>query len=445
MEKRSFGLYTTVSVVIANMIGTGVFTSLGFQVLGIHSGFAIIVLWLIGGVASLLGALVYAEIGSAIPESGGEYTYLSKIYHPSVGFLAGWISFLVGFAAPVAAASIAFSSYLTKSVHFVEIFPFLKDFPLVSTFAISIIVITTLFHAINKNAGAAFQNFFTTFKIIIILFLIAAGLIYGNVSDISFAPSHLAWKDIMSPAFVISLYFVSYSYSGWNAAAYFAGEIKNPKKNIPLSFFIGTFLVSGLYVLLNFVFLKTVPISELAGQVEVGFLFAAKIWGAKIGGIMGLIISFLLVSSISSMVLAGPRVTSAIGDDISFFKWFAGKNKNNVPTRAIIVQSLLSIVYVLTSSFSQMITFIGFTLNLFTMMTVTGVIVYRLRQPKVERPYRTFGYPVTPVLFMIINLWILVYGLIYKPQESIAGLGCTLVGLIVYFIGNRFSKIPKSV
>lgn len=440
MEKRSFGLYTTVSVVIANMIGTGVFTSLGFQVLGIHSGFAIIVLWLIGGIASLLGALVYAEIGAAIPQSGGEYTYLSKIYHPSVGFLAGWISFLVGFAAPVAAASIAFSSYLTKSVDFVGIFPFIGRFPLVSTFAIIIIIITTLFHAINKKAGAAFQNFFTTFKIIIILLLIAAGFIYGNVQDISFMPDKMAWKDIMSPAFVVSLYFVSYSYSGWNAAAYFAGEIKNPTKNIPLSFFIGTFFVSGIYVMLNYVFLKTVPISELAGQLEVGYLFAAKIWGAEVGSIMGLIISFLLVSSISSMVLAGPRVTSAIGEDLSFLKWFAGKNKNGVPTRAIIVQSLLSVVYVLTSTFDQVITFIGFTLNLFTMMTVVGVIVFRIRQPKVERPYRTFGYPVTPILFMIINLWILVYGLIYKPEESLAGLACTLAGLIVYFIGSRFTK-----
>jgi APA family basic amino acid/polyamine antiporter len=440
MEKRSFGLYTTVSVVIANMIGTGVFTSLGFQVLGIHSGFAIIVLWLIGGIASLLGALVYAEIGAAIPQSGGEYTYLSKIYHPSVGFLAGWISFLVGFAAPVAAASIAFSSYLTKSVDFVGIFPFIGRFPLASTFAIIIIIITTLFHAINKKAGAAFQNFFTTFKIIIILFLIAAGFIYGNVQDISFMPDKMAWKDIMSPAFVVSLYFVSYSYSGWNAAAYFAGEIKNPTKNIPLSFFIGTFFVSGIYVMLNYVFLKTVPISELAGQLEVGYLFAAKIWGAEVGSIMGLIISFLLVSSISSMVLAGPRVTSAIGEDLSFLKWFAGKNKNGVPTRAIIVQSLLSVVYVLTSTFDQVITFIGFTLNLFTMMTVVGVIVFRIRQPKVERPYRTFGYPVTPILFMIINLWILVYGLIYKPEESLAGLACTLAGLIVYFIGSRFTK-----
>ncbi len=440
MEKRSFGLYTTVSVVIANMVGTGVFTSLGFQVLGIHSGFAIIVLWLIGGLASLLGALVYAEIGAALPKSGGEYYYLSKIYHPSVGFLAGWISFLVGFAAPVAAASIAFSSYLTKSVHFAEIFPVLQGFPLVSIFAIIIISITTVFHAINKRAGAVFQNFFTTFKIIIILFLIGAGLFYGNVQDISFMPTQMAWKDILSPAFVISLYFVSYSYSGWNAAAYFAGEIKNPSKNIPLSLFIGTFVVSGMYVLLNFVFLKTVPIAELAGQLEVGYLFAAKIWGTEFGSIMGLVISFLLVSSISSMVLAGPRVTSAIGENLSFFKWFAGKNKNDVPTRAIIVQSLLSVIYVVTSTFDQMITFIGFTLNLFTMMTVVGVIVYRIKQPNAERPYRTYGYPFTPVLFMIINLWILVYGLIYKPHESMAGLGCTLVGLLVYFIGKKFSK-----
>jgi basic amino acid/polyamine antiporter, APA family len=420
------------------MIGTGVFTSLGFQVLGIHSGFAIVFLWLIGGFASLLGALCYAELGAAMPRSGGEYFYLSKLYHPSVGFLAGWISFLVGFAAPVAAASIAFAGYLNSSVNISGVLQLNQ--PLTEKMlAVFLIVLISAVHLSSKKAGAAFQNFFTTLKILMIFLLIFVGLFHGNVQHINFMPDMAAWKDIISPAFVISLYFVSYSYSGWNAAAYIAGEIKNPKKTIPLSFFIGTFLVTGLYVLLNFVFISIIPIDVMAGKKEIGLLFANQIWGTKIGMVMGGVISFLLISTISSMVLAGPRVSQVIGEDYSLFKWFSFKNSKDIPTKAIIVQSSISIIYVFTSSFDQVITYIGFTLNLFTLLTIVGVILYRRNHPEIERPYKTFGYPVTPIIFIIISLWILGYGLVYKPYESMAGLLSTSAGLIFYFISKRLN------
>lgn len=231
-----------------------------------------------------------------------------------------------------------------------------------------------------------------------------------------------------------------YSYSGWNAAAYFAGEVKNPSKNIPRSLFIGTLFVSALYVLLNVVFLKTVAISELSGQLEVGYLFANKLWGSEMGTIMGLIISFLLVSSISSMVLVGPRVSNAIGEDLKFFRFLAEKNKDGIPVTAMLLQLAFSIFYIITATFDQVITFIGFTLNIFTLLTVLGLIVYRIKQPNAKRPYRVAAYPLVPIIFVLINIWIAVYGLMFKPYESFAGLACTLIGLVFYFIGKKFSK-----
>ncbi len=437
MKTKKFGLYTAVSLVVANMIGTGVFTSLGFQVADINSGFAIVALWLLGGVAALFGALSYAELGATMPRSGGEYFYLSKIYHPGFGFLAGWVSFLVGFAAPVAAASMGLGMYMSVSLNLTEVLPgFLGEHPSKIIAAVVIILLTAM-HAIDKKAGAAFQNIFTTLKILIVIVLVAIGFIYGDASIADFALDDNAISDMMSPAFAISLYFVSYSYSGWNAAAYIAGEIENPQRNIPLSLILGTSIVTVLYVLLNYVFMLVIPIPEMAGQLEIGYIFANKIWGTGIGNIMGMIIAVLLLSSVSSMIITGPRVTQVIGEDYSFFKWFSTKTKKDIPQRAIIIQSMISLVYVVTATFEQVITYIGFTLNLFTLFTVIGVLVYRKTHPNVKRPYKTFGYPVVPIIFILIGLWLAIYGVIFRPEESIAGLITTLSGLIVYRFANK--------
>ncbi|MFC2096993.1 amino acid permease [Bacteroidota bacterium] len=438
MKNKKYGLYTAISLVVANMVGTGVFTSLGFQVLDISSGFSIVLLWLIGGIAALCGALSYAELGASMPRSGGEYFYLSKIYHPGLGFIAGWVSFLVGFAAPVAAASIAFSKYLTQSINFHSFLPETVSASTISSvLAILIIVLISIVHLTNKKTGALFQNSFTTFKVLILVVLIIIGFIYGNTENISFKPDANAGKDIFSPAFAVALYFVLYSYSGWNAAAYIAGEIDRPSRNLPLSLIFGTLIVIVLYVLLNLVFLYAIPINEMAGELEIGYIFGLKIWGTGAGKIMGFIISFLLLSTISSMILTGPRVTQVMGEDYPLFKWLSFKNKRDIPQRAIIIQSIISVIYVLTSTFDQVITFIGFTLNIFAFLTVLGVIINRIKNPDMERPYKTIGYPVIPAIFLIINVWIMAYGLIYKPYESFAGIGVSLIGLLVYFYGKR--------
>lgn len=427
MSKHKIGFNTAVSVVIANMIGTGVFTSLGFQVMHISSGFAILMLWVVGGILALCGAFVYGEIGSAFPESGGEYNYLSKLYHPSIGFLSGWVSVTVGFAAPIAAASVALSMYVTK------IYPSVNAVFL----AFTVIILITIIHSINLKAGGLFQRVLTLIKVICIVMFIGFGLYYPPVHTISFRPDAGVWKDIFSTAFAGSLIYVTYAYSGWNAAAYISGEIKNARKNLPKALFVGTLIVMFIYTVLNYVFLYTVPISELRGVLEVGYLSANKIFGEGPGRFMSLVIALLLVSTISAMVLAGPRVMQRMGNNVRGLSFFAKSNKNNVPYVAIIFQSFLALILVATSSFQSLITYVSFTLNLFTFLTVFGVFILRYKHKHVKTSYRTPFYPVTPILFLIIILWILYNIVREQPYESFYGLLTVIAGLVIYFLTNK--------
>jgi APA family basic amino acid/polyamine antiporter len=409
------------------MIGTGVFTSLGFQVLGIESGFALIILWVVGGILALCGALTYGEIGAAFPESGGEYNYLSKLYHPAVGFISGWVSVTVGFAAPIAAAAVALGQYVSK------VYPSINAVIL----ALSIIAIITLIHSINLKAGSLFQRIFTIVKVVCIIMFVGFGLFHVPEHTVNFSADTTAWNDIFSKGFAISLIYVTYAYSGWNAASYISGEMKDAKRNLPKALFVGTLIVMVIYTLLNYVFLYSVPIPELKGVLEVGYLSANKIFGVQVGQFMSLVIAVLLISTISAMVLAGPRVMKSMGTDIKGLRFFAVSNKNNVPYVAIIFQSVIAVVLVLTSSFQSLITYVGFTLNLFTFLTVAGIFILRFKHKHIETSYKTFLYPITPLLFLSIILFILVYIMIEKPVESLYGLGTVLLGLFVYFITNK--------
>jgi APA family basic amino acid/polyamine antiporter len=440
--RTKFSLTTATSLVIANMIGTGVFTSLGFQVVSLKSGLALILLWVLGGVIALFGALTYSEAAVLFPRSGGEYHFLTRMFHPGVGFMAGWISFLVGFAAPVAAASMALGRYLSSALSLPERTAGLPLLKTSSWIAIAVIAVLTAVHSLDKALGAKFQNIITLFKVLFIAGLIVLGLAMGRSAGLSFAPTAAAFRDILSPAFAVAMFFVTFSYSGWNAAAYVAGEIEDPQRNLPRSLIVGTLFVIAVYVLLNFVFLRTVPLEEMAGKVEVGYIFAGRLFGAEGGRLMGGVIAFLLLSSISAMIIAGPRISRVIGEDHRLFRWLGRTTRKDIPALAIVVQGLLSVFYILTATFDQVIVFIGFTLNLFTFMTVLGVMVMRKKRPDLPRPFRTPGYPWVPGLFLIIHVYILAYGLLYRPKESLAGLAITAVGFAVYALEQKLHPAP---
>lgn len=434
MSSVKIDFNTATALVIANMIGTGVFTSLGYQVLGIESIFSVLMLWVIGGVIALCGALTYGEIGSAFPESGGEYNYLSKLYHPAVGFLSGWVSVTVGFAAPIAAAAVALGLYTSKI------------FPEVNANALSIVVVVALtaLHATDVKLGSGFQKLFTAFKILAIIFLVGAGLMSHPEHSITIAPQPFSWKEICSAPFAVSLVFVSYAYSGWNASSYIAGELDDPQRNLPKSLLLGTGVVMLLYVLLNYVFLYTVPVNELKGFTEVGYLSAEKIFGNVLGSFMGLVIALLLVSTLSAMILTGPRVMRSMGADMQLLKVFTTSNKKGVPYVAVLFQSLIAVALILTSSFSSLITYVGFTLSLCTFLTVAGIFVLRTKFRDIPTTYKTWGYPVTPFIFLASTGWVMYFIFKDKTTESLYGFATVLLGLIVYFAGRKLQNVPKA-
>jgi APA family basic amino acid/polyamine antiporter len=425
---RSISLFTATSIVIANMIGVGVFTSLGFQVGPLPSGFAIIALWVIGGIAALCGALVYGELASALPRSGGEYHLLSAAIHPSLGFLAGWISITVGFAAPVALASMAFGTY------FHNVVPALPPLPL----SIGMVTIVTLVHLAGTKLGSAFQNVATILKVSLVVTLIVAGAMMHNPEPVSFLPKVGDWKLLTSTPFAISLVFVMYAYTGWNATAYIVGEVRNPGRNVPLSVIIGTLIVTVLYVLLNAVFLRTAPMAELAKSgEEVAYVSAAHIFGSEGGRIMAGLICAGLVSSISAMTWIGPRVSVAMGEDWKLLGWLARKTKGGVPAVAIVTQSVIVVLLLVTASFQAVLTYIQFSLSICSFLTVVAIFVLRLRRPELPRPCRCWGYPITPLIFMGVTGWMLWFTLRGSTGESLAGLGTMLIGLVIYALSSN--------
>jgi APA family basic amino acid/polyamine antiporter len=434
-SSRHVGLLSATSLVIANMIGTGVFTSLGFQLAGISDLPAVLMLWVVGGITALCGALVYGELGAAMPRSGGEYHYLSKIYHPAVGFCSGWISMTIGFAAPVALACMAFGNYTAR------VFPAAPPW----AFAVTALLLVSLLHCAGLRIGLAFQNTATILKVVLIAGFIACGLLLTGLSSMpqitaSFVPSKATFRDILSPAFAVSLIFVSYSYSGWNASAYIAGEMEHPRVKLPVSLWSGTALVTVLYVLLNYAFLKTAPAAELKGQLEVGYVSAHRIFGPLGGDILSAMISILLISSVSSMVFVGPRLIQVIGEDMALFRFLAKRSGRGTPLNAIVFQSTISLILILTSTFEKVLTYVGFTLNVFTFLAVLGVFVHRRKYADAERPYKTWGYPVVPVIFILVMLWTQIYLLIQRPVQSLAGLATVVLGMVFYAINALVEK-----
>lgn len=436
--KRSIGLGTAVILVIANMIGTGVFTTSGFIMESLANPASMLLCWFIGGILALTGALCYGELGAIFPKAGGEYVFLRESIGKPFGFLSGWVSLIVGFSAPIAAAAIAFSTYLFKSIsvesagnELLSIAGIIKISPVTLT-GVSIIILFSLIHWYGLNLGSRIQNLLTSFKILVILVFIILGLFIGNGSMDNFA-SGPVYDSLFTGKFASSLIFISFAYSGWNAAAYIGSEIKNPSRNIPLSLFWGTVVVMFLYIMLNVLFVYALRVSEMSGAVEVGAKAAIALFGAKTGALFSLAITICLLSVISAMILTGPRVYYAMAKDHVFPQWFGEVNSRHAtPGKAILLQAVIAIIMVITSSFDKLLMYIGFTLSLFAMLTVIGLIILRLKYPGLERPYKTFGYPVTPLLFILSNLWIIVYSVKENPFVLFYGGATIIAGMLIY-------------
>ncbi len=424
---RKFKHTTITAVVIANMVGTGVFTSLGFQLLDIRSGFVLMMLWAVGGIIALCGAMTYAELGAAMPRSGGEYNFLTRIYHPAVGFASGWVSATVGFAGPTALAAMTFAAYATSSLGS-DANPWV-----LKAIACGLIVVLTLVHGSTRRNSGGLQLVFTVLKVgVIIAFCIGALWIADTPQPLRFMFAAEDMPLLTSGAFAVSLIYVSYAYTGWNAATYLSGELEDPQRTLPWILVAGTLIVMVLYLALNYVFLRVTPMDAMVGQLEIGYIAADAAFGELGGRFAGLVLSLLLISTVSAMTVAGPRVLQVIGEDIKQLRFLGQTNSDGVPARAIFLQSSLAIIFILTSSFESVLVFSGFILALNSLVTVLGVFVLRVRQPDLPRPYRTFGYPLTPLIYLGLTTWTLIFVVINRTQESMMGLGVIVAGLIVY-------------
>jgi len=429
-NSRHIGVWTASAFVISSMIGTGVFTSLGYQLVDINTAFPILLLWLIGGIISLFGAFSYSELASAFPRSGGEYSILSKVYHPAVGFIGGFVSSTIGFSAPAVLAAIALGKYT------VAIFPQLNSTIIASV----IILLFNLIHSQTLKYGRLIQDWTTIGKIVLIVFFIISGLLIDSPQNISFLPISNDGSLIMSSSFAVSLVWVSYAYTGWNSTVYIAGEVKNPQKNIHYSLLFSTAFVTVLYILLNFIFLFSTPISEMRGMIEVGFIAGVNIFGDQGGRIVSGGIALLLLSTISSYVFIGPRITQVIGEDFKYLRFFSKVNNSGIPINGFIFQLSISLIFILTSTFEQVLLYAGITFIIINTITVIGVIVLRFYQPALNRPYKSWGYPWTQIIFTISNLWILYFTFKNQPFESLIGIGIILISLIFYFSGHRITN-----
>ena len=443
--KRELGGGSATILVIANMIGTGIFTTSGFIIDSLGDPMTMFLCWFAGGVLALSGALCYGELGAMFPSAGGEYVYLRESLGRLPGFLSGWISLIVGFSAPIAAAAMAFASYffrvfpnaLAKTPHAPLIGTGVVSISPLTLFAVGIIILFSLIHCYSLYLGSRVQNVLTGFKIGVILLFVVAGLGFGNGSmDHFYSESNRG--TLFSTGFASSLIFISFAYSGWNAAAYLGAEIKNPARNLPLSLFWGTFCVMILYLLLNGVFVYALPVSQMSGVLEVGATSAFALFGEGVEKIFAGAITCCLLSVISAMILAGPRVYYAMARDHLFFARFGQvTRRHGAPAQAILLQGAIAILMVITASFDQLLLYIGVTLSLFAMLTVIGMMFLRAKGLHLKSPYRTFGYPITPIFFVLFNLWMIVFCIKDNLMVSVMSAGTIACGVLVFFCFNR--------
>jgi len=432
--RRQLGLWVTAAIVIANMIGTGVFTTTGFMAGDLKDPQSILVAWIVGGFVALAGASCYAELGTMMPRAGGEYVYLREAFHPVLGFMSGWVSLTAGFSAPIAASALTFAAYLGKLSPDVAAMP-------PKAIAIGLICGVAVMHSLDTKVGGWVQTAFTGLKVVLITAFIVAGLGSGHGDWGHFAPEHGGLSNIFTTTFGIQLMYVSFSYSGWNAAAYIAGEVNKPERTLPRALLLGTGVVMALYLLLNVVYFYALPSDQLAGVPEVGDKAARALLGNATGALITGLIALALVSAVSAMIMAGPRVYASMAEDRALPPQLAWHSSRGVPSVAVATQAAVAIVFVLLGSLGELIRFVGFTLTISAALTCGALIVMRYRG--VKSTYRTPGYPVTPALFIGVSVWITYAQIKDNPIESLIVLGVLGLGAVVYVTVLPSQRTPQ--
>ncbi|MEZ4400451.1 MAG: amino acid permease [Kofleriaceae bacterium] len=432
MISRKLGLPTAAALVVANIIGTGIFTSTGFQAMALHDAGTMLVAWVVGGILALAGAACYAELGAMMPRAGGEYVYLREAYHPAVGAMSGWVSLTAGFSAAIAVSALGFATYLHNVV------PGLDPGRAQQLVAVGLVLAMTAMHSFDTVVGGRIQAAFTVAKVGLLVVFIVAGLAFGSGDWSHFTPraGGIA-SNLPTGAFAESLFWVGFAYAGWNAAAYLASDLREPQRTLPRALFIGTGIVIVLYVAVNVTFIYALSPETLgAPVVDVGAAAAATLFRPSVGKAMAVLVSLALVSSVSAMVMAGPRVYASMAEDGALPTALGRKNARGVPTAAVLVQGVIACTFILVGDLGKLIQYIQFTLFVSSALAVAAVVVLRVTRPDAHRPYRTTLYPLTPIVFLLLSGWSIYMQVKTRPWGSAAGALTLVAGGVIYVVAG---------
>jgi len=451
------GVLGAASLVFSNMVGAGIFTTSGFVIESLRSPALLLAVWALGGFLALAGAATYGELGASLPKVGGDYVYLRKAYGPLAAFLSGWMSFFAGFGAPIALTALGFVEYLTPLA------PWLTTQghePLVSIFGLSPTVsvghlaavcaiwLLSLIHYLGIRTSGRLQFSITLLNVLLIVCFLVAALNSNAGSWSNFTPGPgtpvLSAGEIL-PAVAVSLIIVLYAYMGFNAAAYVAGEIRNPGRNLPRSLLTGTVVVVVLYLALNLVYIYALPVEKMSGRIDVAGLAATELFGRRAGVLFSIVVAICVLACSSAMICIGPRIYYVMAGDGVFFSSVGRLSRRyGTPGVALVLQALWASVLVIIGTFEQLLIYCGFLLSFFAALTVSSVFVLRHRHPELARPYKAWGYPLTPVFFVAVLLWMMIYSVFTRPAESLIGAVIVGLGIPAYFIWKRKNRDKTS-
>ena len=446
---RRLGLFSATALVISNMVGTGIFTTTGFLAGDLGEPWLVLGIWLVGAVVALAGALSYSELGVNFPASGGEYVYLTRAYGPTLGFMSGWVSFFAGFSAPVATAALAFSNYLGY------FFPALRQENIwfrrswgeisieaggAQMAAAALILLFTVLNLFGVEFIVRIQNTLTSIKVLVMVAFIGFGLAVGNGdwSHLRQAAERTSATPLVAQ-FALSLFWIYVGYSGWNAATYIAEELRKPERTLPMALTIGTVLVAILYLLFNVVFIYAVPLEQMKGVLAIGSLTAHALFGPEAAGVFSALLAVSLMSTVNAMVTIGPRLYYAMAKNGAFVP-AAGyiHPKWRTPVVAILFQGACAMLMTLVN-FGNLMTYIGYLLNLFAMLAVASLFWLRKRPDWQKLPAVSFAFPLVPLLFVVPGVWLVIAGLRFAPAISAAAAATLVSGALVY----RYRILPK--
>ena len=455
MLQRRLGMWSAAALVVSNMMGTGIFTTTGFLAGDLGQPWLVLGIWIVGAMFALAGALCYSELSVNFPTSGGEYIYLRQAYGPVWGFLSGWVSFFAGFSAPIAAAALAFAGYLAfifpslgqeASMLRWEIGGIVWQIGATQALAAGLILILTLLNCLGIVLVARVQNLLTAMKILVIAAFVLCGFLMGQGSWDHFG--NVAERTSTSPLLhqvAISLFWVMFGYSGWNAATYIAEELRDPHRTLPRALIVGPLAVAFLYLALNAVFIFATPLEMMKGVVAVGALAASKLFGTHLAGVFGALMAVAIVSTVNAMMTIGPRVYYAMAKDGAFLNVAARLSpRSQVPIAAVLFQGACAILMTFTS-FPQLVTYIGFSLTFLTVIAVSSLFVFRRRQDWQCLPLVSVAFPLVPASYLLVGVWMIYYGFMLRPAISVVAVLTLITGAAVYYGRLRSVDTPKQL